>query len=105
MKVDSVTALLGEKSLAVGDRIRDNDPRMLSGRRVLTISRTWHPLRSGSGIEPKAIAVDSMGHEFAILLRRIYTDGKARKSGFSLIPNTAEGGTKPGAEDRGRMDK
>jgi hypothetical protein len=68
--------------LKVGDRIKDNDPRMLN--RVLTVTRIWWPL-SGDPLEAKAIADDGVGRPYPILLRRIYTDGKPRKSGFSLV--------------------
>ena len=61
--------------LKVGDRLRDNDPRM-ANRRVLTIVEI---LPNG------VIAKDSMGWHFTYLRRRIHTDGKPRRSGLSRI--------------------
>jgi hypothetical protein len=62
-------------ALEIGDRIKDNDPRM--GSRYLRVIevlpngvRAEHPIS---------------GRVFLILRRRIYTDGKPRKSGFSRI--------------------
>lgn len=57
--------------LKEGDRIRDNDPRMPN--RVLVISRVD---------EHKVTAQDRIGRSFGIQRRRIYNDGKPRKSGF-----------------------
>lgn len=60
--------------IKVGDRLKDNDPRM-SGR-VLTIT----------DVLPNGVsAVDSSGRVFLYLRKRIHTDGKPRKSGLSLI--------------------
>lgn len=64
-------------TLKVGDRIKDNDPRM-QYTRVLTIT---HILPNG------VQAVDSRGRPFLYLRRRIFTDGRARKSGFTLLPS------------------
>lgn len=56
-----------------GDKLRDNDPRMPN--RVLTVI----------GVFPKKVAALSpVGREVTISLSRIYTDGKARRTGFSL---------------------
>lgn len=60
--------------LKVGDKLRDNDPRM-SGR-VLTITEV---LPNGCA------ARDSSGRVFLYLRKRIHTDGKPRRSGLSLI--------------------
>ena len=66
---------LDTPALRVGDRIKDNDPRM-STNRELTIT----------GILPDSVyAKDGMGNIRAYLRRRIYTDGKPRRSGFSLV--------------------
>jgi len=62
------------REIRVGDRIRDNDPRMPN--------RTLQVVRFSGG---KAVCLDWSGRRFFIALPRIYTDGKARKSGFSLI--------------------
>jgi hypothetical protein len=63
------------REIRVGDRIRDNDPRM--GDRVLEV---WSTLG-----DTRILARDRIGARYRILRRRIYTDGKPRKSGFSLI--------------------
>jgi hypothetical protein len=60
--------------LKVGDRIKDNDPRMPN--RVLTIVE----------ILPNGVAAkDGSGRVFCYLRRRIHTDGKPRRSGFKLL--------------------
>jgi hypothetical protein len=62
--------------IAIGVQIRDNDPRV-SFVRVLTVVR----------IEgDHAVAESAGGREQRIALQRIYTDGKARKSGFDVLP-------------------
>lgn len=62
--------------ITIGVQIRDNDPRV-SFVRVLTVVR----------IEgDHAVAESSGGREQRIALRRIYTDGKARRSGFDVLP-------------------
>jgi hypothetical protein len=64
-----------ETTLQVGDRIKDNDPRMPN--RVMTITE----------ILPNGVAArDSLGKLRLYLRRSIYTDGKPRRSGFSLLP-------------------
>jgi hypothetical protein len=62
--------------LQVGDRIKDNDPRV--GDRVLVITE----------ILPNGVAAKSVYGQriFCILRRRIYTDGKPRRNGFDLLP-------------------
>ncbi|MGA0608879.1 hypothetical protein [Caldimonas sp. KR1-144] len=65
--------------LKPGDRIKDNDPRMPG--RVLTITDI---LPNG------VVARDARGREFGYLRRRIHTDGKPRKSGFSLIKGNSK---------------
>lgn len=60
--------------LQIGQRIKDNDPRM--PHRVLTITE----------ILPNGVAAkDRAGRTFVYLRYRIHTDGKPRKSGFSLL--------------------
>lgn len=61
-------------SVAIGDRIYDNDPRMVN--RVLTITEI-----TGDHV----IAVDSSKRKFQILQKRIYTGAGWRKTGFSLM--------------------
>jgi hypothetical protein len=61
------------EELKVGDKIKDNDPR--SSYRVLTITE----------ILPNGVRAAFAGRLSTILRRRIYTDGKPRRSGFSLL--------------------
>lgn len=63
------------EELKIGDKLRDNDPRM-SWRRELTIT-VLLPLT--------VIAQDWTGRTFRYQRSRIFTDGKPRKSGLSLI--------------------
>jgi hypothetical protein len=58
----------------VGDKIKDNDPRMAG--RTLTIV---------DAADPHYVKAAHAGRFFSILRRRIYTDGKPRRSGFSLV--------------------
>ena len=68
-------ALLREDVIQPGRRIMDNDPRMRP--RALTIAE----------LLPFGVrATDISGRTFTILKRRIYTDGKPRKNGFTLLP-------------------
>lgn len=60
--------------LKVGDRIRDNDPRM--GNRILTIT----------DILDTKVRAEFRGRSVLILKRRIKADGNYRRSGFNLIP-------------------
>ncbi len=67
-------------SLKIGDRIKDNDSRM-TYRRALVIegfegSRVvaYEILASGTRLGP-----------YKIQMKRIHTDGKPRKSGFTLL--------------------
>jgi hypothetical protein len=62
--------------MKIGDSIKDNDPRMYGGKRVLTIIEIdeTHVTAQQNALRPVRIRKD-----------RIYTDGKARKTGFSLI--------------------
>lgn len=76
--------------IQIGDRIRDNDPRSLGSTRIVTAispptmlehRRVSASLRGGS---------DKTG-ETRIRLDRIHTDGKPRRSGWSLvIPNAGD---------------
>jgi len=59
--------------LKVGDRIKDNDPRMPN--RVLKVTEIT---------ATRVKAIDAY-HVASIELRRIYTDGKPRRSGFSKV--------------------
>lgn len=60
-------------ALKLGDRISDNDPRMTP--RVLTIQRMT---------ERHVYATSHSGIWARISRARIYTDGKPRRTGFSL---------------------
>jgi len=65
--------------LKVGDKIKDNDPRVNYGR-VLAIIQ----------VLPFAVYAKDKGNRvFRILSRRIYTDGKPRRNGFDLVRGTA----------------
>lgn len=65
--------------LKVGDRIKDNDPRMLN--RVLAIT----------AILPNGVqAEDSLGRRRLYLRKTIHTDGKPRRSGFDLVHSKGE---------------
>ena len=59
-----------------GDKLRDNDPRMYSGNRVLTIIEIdeTHVKAQQGNLHPVRIRKD-----------RIFSDGKQRRSGFTLI--------------------
>lgn len=64
--------------LKVGDRIKDNDPRM-GENRVLEIIE----------VLPNGVrAVDSIGRVRRYLRKAIHTDGTPRRTGFSLVPNS-----------------
>lgn len=69
-------------ALRIGLEIVDNDPRM--GSRTLEISKVegnylFAKRRTRAGLDSR---------EIRILKRRVYTDGKPRKSGFSLKQET-----------------
>lgn len=73
------------RELKVGDRIKDNDPRMRN-RGALTVIRLWFPTNPARAADDgKAICEDNVCRQYAILLRRIHTDGKPRRGGFSLV--------------------
>jgi hypothetical protein len=63
-----------QDELNIDDLIKDNDPRM--GNRILRVVETLP-----NGVTAKDIS----GRHFRILRRRIHTDGKPRRSGFSLL--------------------
>lgn len=64
--------------LKVGDKLKDNDPRM-GDNRILTIVEL---LPNG------VVAENCAGKRRMYLRKRIHTDGKARKSGMNLVtPN------------------
>lgn len=60
--------------LKIGDKLKDNDPRMPN--RVLTIAE----------VLPNGVMCFTHANRTTMILRRrIYTDGKPRRSGFSLV--------------------
>jgi hypothetical protein len=64
--------------LKIGDRIKDNDPRM--GNRVLKVI----------DVLPDSVrAVDSIGNVRSYDLKRIFLDTKPRRTGFSRLPSDA----------------
>lgn len=71
--------------MKVGDKLKDNDPRMAN--RVLTITAIG--VVSTNGIE-SVRAKGRAGPEVRISTRRIYSDGKPRRSGFDLVTANAE---------------
>lgn len=78
-----VRAHVAASGLKVWDTIRDNDPRMYSGKRVLIID-------SFEAKGNHVVAVCNTGYRTVrVRLDRIHTDGKPRKSGFSLVRETA----------------
>lgn len=66
--------------LKVGDKIRDNDLRM-GENRVLTVTDVTPGYR--------VLARDIHGRTVKIARERIFTDEKARKSGFSRISKSS----------------
>lgn len=59
----------------VGDRIVDNDPRV-PRRRLLTLT----------ALQPNhVLAADILGRVYRIQVKRIYTDDKTRRTGYSLV--------------------
>ena len=64
-----------QTELNVGDKLRDQDPRM-SHRQQLTITHIMP-----NGVQAKT----GRGQAVMILRRRIFTDGKPRRSGFALM--------------------
>ena len=62
------------KEFKVGDKLRDNDPRMPN--RVLTIIQVY----------PDSVAAEDGSHRaFVYSQKRIHADGKPRRSGLSLV--------------------
>lgn len=60
--------------IKVGDKLKDNDPRV--GNRILTVMKIGY-----SFVKAKAPS----GRIVSIRMDRIHTDGKPRRSGFDLI--------------------
>lgn len=65
--------------IRVGDKIRDNDPRMRG--RVLTVVE----------VLPERVLARWYARPSRILRRRIYTDDKPRRTGFSLVREVSRG--------------
>lgn len=64
--------------ITVGMRLIDNDPR--NKNRVVEIVRV-----EDSSIYYRAPATSSEGREIRVSISRIYTDGKKRTKGYSLV--------------------
>jgi len=62
--------------IKVGDKIKDNDPRI--GNRVLTVEAV-------SNTHVTACETSGVRRPVRIKKSRIYTDGKPRRSGFDLL--------------------
>jgi hypothetical protein len=67
--------------MKIGDRIKDNDPRMPN--RVLIITAIG--VRTAHGIESVRAKSPYHKQEFRISAKRIHTDGKPRRGGFDLL--------------------
>ena len=70
-----------------GDTIRDNDPRM---RRWTLSGYIERDLKVMEVLPNGVAAKDSAGKIRLYLMKSIHTDGKPRKSGFSLLPAPPE---------------
>lgn len=69
---------MNTKQIKPGDRIKDNDPRM--GNRILNVIVVYYD-HGGFRV------VASRGRQsYNIRMDRIHTDGRPRKSGFTLLP-------------------
>lgn len=64
-----------DTSFAIGKKLKDNDPRMAS-RKEMTITE----------VLPAAVIATDGVRSRQYLKSRIFTDGKPRKSGLSLVP-------------------
>ena len=71
-----------EGCVEVGDIIQDNDPRM--PQRKLKIIR-FEQERAAAPVKAIFTSQDKFPREFSIGVYRIFTDGKPRRYGFSLI--------------------
>jgi len=71
----------GSEMLKVGDKLKDNDPRMAG--RFLTITAIG--VVGIYGAESVRAKSHASGQEVSISTRRIHTDGKPRRSGFDLV--------------------
>jgi hypothetical protein len=82
-KPNLIADRLADSGIKVGDVIVDNDPRMPNRR--LTIGEF---VVSGGDIyaRAKGRARGNASRMIEIRLDRIHTDGKPRRSGFSLLP-------------------
>lgn len=65
--------------MKIGDKIKDNDPRV--GDRILEITG----FEDGKFGEKRVLAKTPFGATVKIMMRRIHTDGKPRRSGFDLV--------------------
>lgn len=72
------------RPLQVGDRIRDNDPRFQSPARELTIVEIKYSLLKREPLRAIVVRADGSPSP-SIKASSIHTDGKPRRSGWSLI--------------------
>jgi hypothetical protein len=82
--------------IKVGDRIKDNDPRM--AHRVLTITAVG--VVGTCGVD-SVFAKTPTGQEVRIMATRIYSDGKPRRSGFDLLTPNANRNATERSDGRG----
>ena len=73
--------------MKIGDKLKDNDPRM--GNCVLTITAIGVVTTSGA---ESVRAKRGRGPEVRISTKRIFTDGKRRRYGFDLVIAQGEQG-------------
>jgi hypothetical protein len=69
-----------ERQLKVGDRIKDNDPRMVG--RKLIITAVYEISVRARGLESNI--------EVSIRKDRIHQDGKPRRGGFDLLKDSGK---------------
>lgn len=85
MSTGMIRAHVAAKGLAVGNTIADNDPRMAG--RTLRIQDFF--AMSGGVYARCGLARGNASRMVEIRLDRIHTDGKERRTGFSLVKPAA----------------
>lgn len=75
-------AFAAARGLSVGTRISDNDPRMPN--RILKIAR-FEATESIVFAICEPVYTNYRPRQFRIAIKRIHSDGKPRKSGFSKV--------------------
>jgi hypothetical protein len=72
-----------KRELRIGDKIRDNDPRMLPRTlEIIDMDVAKSPILRAVAVVPGTKTQGLV----RIRLDRIHTDGKPRRSGWSLVP-------------------